>query len=111
MESLIVKFNFSAIGNFSEENNLDTRTDPFSGLYDDIYVKIFSVAFALVGYLCLPAIGLVIWFERSGEAGNFRTLINQLVSCTLDQVRFRLDNLVYMNCILNLKATKKLPRT
>ena len=76
------------IGNFSKENLEDfVFTDQFSGLYDDIFIKILSVTFALVGYLSLPAVGLVIWFERSGEAGNFRTLINQLVSFTLDQVR------------------------
>ena len=29
----------------------------------------------------------VSWFERSGEAGPFRTLVNRLVSFMLDQVK------------------------
>ena len=35
-----------------------------------------------------PSLMLVIWFERSGHAGHYRTLVNQLVSFNLEQVHY-----------------------
>ena len=73
--------------NFSEEEILlELQQDQFYGLYEAPLVKIICVSGSLLGYFCLPFIGLVIWFERSGRAGHFRTLINQLISFSLDQV-------------------------
>ena len=48
---------------------------------------------------------LVSWFERSGQAGPHRTLVNRLMSCTLDQVsspKVALTLFFLFKCILNL---------
>ena len=36
----------------------------------------------------------MIWFERSGHAGHYRTLVNQLVSFNLEQVDTRLNTIL-----------------
>ena len=82
MEIETLELNFS-LGNFSEHHIDD---DHFSGLYNDPLTKCTFVLCLFLGFCSVPGMILVIWFERSGQAGHFRTMINQLTSATLDQV-------------------------
>lgn len=65
-----------------------SKEDQFAGVFEDIYVKIILFFAAIWGYCCIPVMVMIIRFERGGEAGHYRTLINQIVSCVLDQVCF-----------------------
>ena len=60
--------------------------DQFSGLFDDHFIKITLLLSYFLAYLSLPAMGLVIWFEISGQAGQYRTMINKMTSYNLGQV-------------------------
>ena len=40
----------------------------------------------IIAFFASLLIGVIIHFERSGEAGHFRTLVNRLVTFNLDQV-------------------------
>ena len=62
------------------------NVDYFSNVYEDPFIKFTLLLSYLLSYLNILPAGLVIWFERSGRAGQFRTLINQLASFSLDQV-------------------------
>lgn len=60
--------------------------DAFEQLYANGGLNaIFGVLYFL-GYLCCLGLGLVIWFERSGQAGPYRTLVNQLVTHRLESI-------------------------
>ena len=65
-----------------------SQIDDFEGVYGNPFVKLLYVLCYILSLLTLPGFILVIWFERSGQAGQFRTLVNQLVSFCLDQVKF-----------------------
>ena len=62
----------------------------------DIYEDLFSNSFSnwtlaiiyIVGLTGCIGLGLVSWFEKSGQAGPYRTLLNQLTSFKLELVRF-----------------------
>lgn len=60
--------------------------DFFFDVFDDwILLMLYGINYV---FCVLGCIGLyfVAWFERSGQAGQFRILVNQLVSYNLDQV-------------------------
>ena len=61
--------------------------DFFAGIYENQTVSwLMGITYFLGLFGCI-ALRFVIWFERSGQAGNYRTLVNQLVSFNLEQVR------------------------
>ena len=62
--------------------------DPFSGLFDDSFIKATLMVSYILAYLSLPILGMVIWFEISGQAGQYRTMINKMTSFNLGQVSF-----------------------
>lgn len=43
-----------------------------------------------IGLICVGFIGAVVWYESSGRVAPYRTLTNQLVSCTLIEVCMRI---------------------
>lgn len=57
--------------------------DVFEGIYSNLTVNIIMVFLYFTGLAFCFGIALIIWFEKSGQAGPYRTLINQLVSCRL----------------------------
>ena len=61
------------------------KKDPFGIVYQNQSINIFCAIMYILGLLSCVGLGLVIWFERSGQAGPYRTLINQLVSHKLEQ--------------------------
>ena len=54
--------------------------DKFYGIYERIDIKFLSLLTYCFGTLGILGILLVVKFERSGNAGQFRTLLNQLTS-------------------------------
>ena len=69
-----------------EEEEESKDHDFFAGLYQSPYIKLSMTLTYGVAIVCMVGLGFVLWFERSGQAGQFRTLINQLSSFNLDQV-------------------------
>ena len=63
------------------------EVDFFGGIYENKIVSWSMVITYFFGLFGCMALWFVIWFERSGQAGNFRTLVNQLVSFNLEQVK------------------------
>ena len=70
-------------------NYFDIEIDPgdyFEPIFGSIFVKLCFFFTYMIGLVAAMFIGVVIHFERSGQAGHFRTLVNQLVTFNLDQV-------------------------
>ena len=59
---------------------------PFQELYSNSMVNVLMITIYLLGIVSCIGLRLVSWFERSGQAGPYRTLVNRLMSITLDQV-------------------------
>ena len=60
--------------------------DFFHGVFESINMKFLVLGTYSFGTLGILGLLLITHFERSGNAGQFRTLVNQLVSFNLDQV-------------------------
>ena len=60
--------------------------DFFHGVFESINMKFLVLGTYGFGTLGILGLLLITHFERSGNAGQFRTLVNQLVSFNLDQV-------------------------
>ena len=69
-----------------EHFTIYTNIDDFKHVFESIWIKISVSIFTILGCLSCTGLGSISWFERSGEAGPFRTLINQLVTLALDQI-------------------------
>ena len=79
-------------GTFAVDYNLQMHQenlDDFRGIFAFKVFNWLMFAIYLLGYLCCFALALVIWFEYSGRAGPFRTLVNQLFSEILIQVSLK----------------------
>ena len=61
---------------------------------DDYFNEVFSIPIInwtailiwLLGLVSCVFLKIVSWFEKTGQAGPFRTLVNRLFSCIIDQV-------------------------
>ena len=71
--------------NISKENN--DSTDFFLGVYESPYFTKLLIATYIIDVISCIGLNFVVWFERSGGAGHYRTLVNQLTSFNLDQVQ------------------------
>lgn len=67
--------------------------DPFEKLFEDPYLDVFFIGLYLSGLVSCVGLVLVSWFEKSGQAGSYRSLVNQLVSMRLDQVQSQVKSL------------------
>ena len=67
--------------------------DYFAEIYSDKIVTISMVLTYSIGLVPTFGVMFIVWLEKSGQAGPYRTLINQLVSCNYQSVRiyFLLD--------------------
>ena len=63
-----------------------SNLDSFSQVYANQLLNRFMIVLYIIGLFGCLGLSLVSWFERSGQAGPYRTLVNQLVSINLDQV-------------------------
>lgn len=83
-----MKSEFIVNETISSLNDISTliNQDFFSQAYTNNPVLNASAIISYVfGYIGVAGFILVIWYERSGKAGPHRTLVNRLVSYTLDQ--------------------------
>ena len=71
---------------FEEQKNLTVKQhihpieDYFIGVYGNSVIKSCFLFSYLIGCCGIIGVPIVIWFEKSGEAGNYRTLLNRLSS-------------------------------
>ena len=64
---------------------------------DDYFKEVFStpiinwtmILIWILGLASCVFLGIVSWFEKTGQAGPFRTMVNRLFSCIIDQVSSR----------------------
>ena len=70
----------------SDVDHNPIQIDFFENVYSDPILNGCMIAVYFFGCIGCAGLGLVIWFERSGSAGPYRTLVNQLVSYNLLQV-------------------------
>ena len=57
--------------------------DIFQDFFENKIINNFLVCLYFLGLISCLGLSFVIWFETSGQAGNFRTLLNQLISYKL----------------------------
>ena len=62
------------------------QKDFFENVYSDSLLNGCMIAVYLFGFIGCAGLILVLWFERSGLAGPYRTLVNQLASQNIVQV-------------------------
>ena len=67
---------------------LETKSneDFFEDIYSDPWINRLMIAIHFITYIPLLGLASVAWFERTGQAGPYRTLINRLVSFQIDSV-------------------------
>ena len=87
-------------------------TDFFSGIYQCPLMKFLMIFSYIVGFFGFFGLLIVVWFERTGQAGQFRTLLNQLNSLAIDQVleqRQYKNNSMEFRCMLILNLPPCFP--
>ena len=72
------------------EQNSTTQRDFFENVYSDSALNRCMIAVYLFGFIGCAGLILVLWFERSGLAGPYRTLVNQLASQNIVKVSFKM---------------------
>lgn len=61
----------------------DYQQDYFEETYEDPIIKLIWVLSFILALICGIALRILLWYESSGQAGQFRTMVNQLVSINL----------------------------
>ena len=61
--------------------------DFFEDLYSSTSLNVLDTFAYVFGLFGGGTVLFVSWYERTGQAGPYRTLVNQLASFNLDQVR------------------------
>lgn len=74
MKAIFLETNIT-LGDHGTDNE-----DYFAGVYSDKIAVVSMVIMYFIGLFGIMGIVFIIWIERSGQAGPYRTLINQLVS-------------------------------
>ena len=65
----------------------DTENEnAFPGLYESPDIRTAMFMTYMVTLCGISGLVFIHWFERSGQAGHYRTVINQLISFNIDQV-------------------------
>ena len=59
---------------------MSASPDFYLEIYSNQYVNFVLVGLYFLGLFACLGLAFVIWFERSGQAGPFRTVLNQIVS-------------------------------
>lgn len=73
---------------FTASNQSHSRSDQdyFEEAFSDPWVKLIYLICYPIGCIGSVGLGFVLWFEKSGQAGHYRTLINQLVSISIELI-------------------------
>lgn len=75
-----------SLHNWTTDIEVFAKNDNFEKVFSDFWVNLAVILTFFMGSVsCIFAI-YVSWYERNGYAGPFRTLINQLVSLSLDHI-------------------------
>ena len=82
--------------NLTKEDLPPISEDYFKEVYMNPWINRTAIGFYFVGLVGIAGLALVAWFERSGQAGPYRTLINQIVSFNVESVR-------YLSSLINIK--------
>lgn len=78
---------FKTSSNFTIDD-LKSDADSFAGVYSNSILNWSMVILYVLGFFInIPALGFVVVFEVTGEAGPYRTLINRLASHIISLVR------------------------
>lgn len=64
------------------------QVDDFEAIFSNSVVNWTTSLTYFIGLACCAILGMVSYFERSGMAGPFRCITNQLISFSIDQVPF-----------------------
>ena len=78
-----------------------TKYDYFQDIFDDQTWNISMFVLYSFGFVNCISGALISWFEKTGRAGPYRTLRNQLMSYAIDQMVFRYS---VPGFIFNLRA-------
>ena len=73
--------------NLTLEDVSKSDEDYFKNVYDHLWINRTMIGLYLGGFASIIGLVFVVWFERSGQAGPYRTLINQLVIFNIESVR------------------------
>ena len=71
------------------ENN-SVNEDHYEEVFSSLFMNSIKVGLYLLGLGCCGVLALVVGFEVTGKAGPYRTLVNQIVSFNITQVRMLL---------------------
>lgn len=80
-----MEVNFTLMKNCSAKDLIE-NSDFFEGVFEGFQFKFWSLVTYLFITLCVAALVFVSYFERSGQAGHYRTLLNQLLTLNIDQM-------------------------
>ena len=72
--------------NITLEDISKSDEDYFKDVYDKPWINRTIVGLYFGGFASIIGLIFVVWFERSGQAGPYRTLINQLVIFNIESV-------------------------
>ena len=67
-------------------DDFKTTEDFFAKTFEDSFINLVAASIYLLGCIGVCAMVFVIWYERSGRAGPYRTLVNQVVTFNLEQL-------------------------
>ena len=73
--------------NITLEDTSEIEEDYFKDVYDNPWINRTIIGLYFGGFASILGLIFVVWFERSGQAGPYRTLINQLVIFNIESVR------------------------
>lgn len=100
--------NSSIVCDFEHKLSLsidDFQKEIYQDFFDEVYKEPWIKAIVIVSYLCslfgLSGLALLVSFERSGLAGQYRTLVDQLTSLNIG---FLLMMALIPNTINNFRA-------
>ena len=60
--------------------------DYFKDVFATPIINYTMILIWILGLASCVFLRIVSWFEKTGQAGPFRTLVNRLFSCIIDQV-------------------------
>ena len=87
--TIVVQFEISWAS--SQNNYFLDEKDAFAEGFESLHIKLAFALTYIWTIICGLLLLFVIWFERSGQAGSFRTMLNQLASFIMEQVDINMN--------------------
>ena len=76
------------VANEMDKSSQELHFEKWSDPYDSDWLKIVTILVYIVNLMASIIMVAFIVYETKGLAGHYRTLVNQLMSCTYGAVRF-----------------------